>query len=134
MALIWWVQLVPAACALCCSFGCCAYVGWRRNELRSSRRFVIETQLQNVRNGVPYKLPGGGQPGVPGTFVNPTLGIHGGGGTLVFPCAGGPAQANVVGTQGYGLHGQGCGGEKCPILPVTGEISYRCFSGCQKYF
>ena len=26
------------------------------------------------------------------------------------------------------------GGEKCRILPFTGEISCRCFTGCQKYF
>jgi hypothetical protein len=23
---------------------------------------------------------------------------------------------------------------RCRILPFTGEISYRCFTGCQKYF
>jgi hypothetical protein len=26
------------------------------------------------------------------------------------------------------------GGEKYPILPFTGEISYLCFTGSQKYF
>jgi hypothetical protein len=26
------------------------------------------------------------------------------------------------------------GGGKYPILPFTGEISYSCFTGCQKYF
>ena len=26
------------------------------------------------------------------------------------------------------------GGHKCPILPLTGEISYLCFTGSQKYF
>ena len=26
------------------------------------------------------------------------------------------------------------GGEQYPILPFTGEISYRCFTRCQKYF
>ena len=25
----------------------------------------------------------------------------------------------------------GSGGDKCPILPLTGEISHRCFTGCQ---
>ena len=26
------------------------------------------------------------------------------------------------------------GGDECPILPFTGEISYRCFTGCRKMF
>ena len=26
------------------------------------------------------------------------------------------------------------GGEKCPMSPFTGEISYRCCTGSQKYF
>ena len=35
-------------------------------------------------------------------------------------------------TQPFVLHGSG--GEKCPILPFPGELSYRCFRGCDNYF
>ena len=56
------------------------------------------------------------------------------------PKAGRYHEGEVVGLQDEAVvvHGQDVvgvsGGETYPILPFPGEISYRYFKGCQKYF
>lgn len=85
--------VIPALCIL----GCCCWVGIRRNELQGLRKTALGQQMQNVANGIPYKQAGGGINGQPGTFINPSLGMMGGGGQFMFPNAGGPKPVNIMG-------------------------------------
>ena len=44
------------------------------------------------------------------------------------------AQVHEVEQAAAGVHVRGSGGRKFLILRFPGEISYRCFTGCQKHF
>ena len=103
--------------------------------VKTARLVKMHTDAEQPppRSGAPDEAEGGSQVGGSSDRENESASSSSSAG-FSSSSAGGSSAAGDEGADGEGTGAaRGQGGEKGPILPFTGEISYRCFTGCQKY-